>query len=260
MTDELSIYGQTFNSRLLVGSALYSSMACMQQAISASQTQIVTASLRRQQTEQQGQDFWQLIKQTGCTILPNTAGCHSVKEVLTLAKMSQAVFETNWIKLELIGDDYNLQPDPILLLEAAEKLLAAGFKVLPYCTDDLVICQRLAALGCEVIMPWGAPIGTGKGLLNPYNLQAIRERLPHTTLIIDAGLGKPSHACQAMELGYDAVLLNSAIAGAVDPVKMARAFALATQAGRQSYLAGAMVEQSTASPSTPTIGMPSWHK
>ncbi|WP_105200163.1 thiazole synthase [Pseudoalteromonas sp. T1lg10] len=260
MRDTLSIYGQEFNSRLLIGSALYPSPKCMQEAILASESEIVTVSLRRQNSQAAGDDFWQLIKDTGLTVLPNTAGCHSVQEVMTLAQMCREVFATDWIKLELIGDDYNLQPDPVALLEAAEQLLAHGFKVLPYCTDDLVICQRLAALGCEVIMPWAAPIGTGKGILNPYALQSIRERLPHVTLIVDAGLGVPSHACQAMELGADAVLLNSAIAGANAPVLMAKAFANATLAGRQSYLAGPMAVKSTAVPSTPTLGMPVWHQ
>ncbi len=260
MSDLLNIYGQEFSNRLLIGSALYPSPKCMSDAIRASQSEIVTVSLRRQHSAAAGDDFWQLIKDTGLTVLPNTAGCHSVQEVLTLAQMCREVFATDWIKLELIGDEYNLQPDPIALLEAAEKLLALGFKVLPYCTDDLVICQRLVNLGCEVIMPWAAPIGTGKGILNPYAIQSIRERLPEVTLIIDAGLGVPSHACQAMEMGVDAVLLNSAIAGANDPILMAQAFANATLAGRQSYLAGAMAEKSTAVPSTPTLGMPVWHQ
>ena len=183
-----------------------------------------------------------------------------MKEAVTLAQMCREVFATDWIKLELIGDEYNLQPDPIALLEATKILLADGFKVLPYCTDDLVLCQRLADLGCEVLMPWGAPIGTGKGLLNPYNLKMIRERLPNHTLIVDAGLGLPSHACQALELGYDAVLLNSAIAGAGCPVTMSKAFKSAVEAGRYSYVAKAMPEKDVASPSTPTLGMPFWHQ
>ncbi|TMO48277.1 thiazole synthase [Pseudoalteromonas ruthenica] len=259
MSDAFTIYGQSFSSRLLIGSALYPSPQCMHQAIAASGSEIVTVSLRRQNSHAGGDDFWQLIKDTGLTVLPNTAGCHSVQEVMTLAQMCREVFATDWIKLELIGDDYNLQPDPIALVTAAEQLLAQGFNVLPYCTDDLVVCQRLVSAGCEVVMPWAAPIGTGKGILNPYALHTIRERLPDVTLIVDAGLGLPSHACQAMEMGVDAVLLNSAIAGANDPVLMAQAFANATVAGRQSYLAGPMVEKSTAVPSTPTLGMPAWH-
>ncbi|RZQ54614.1 thiazole synthase [Pseudoalteromonas phenolica] len=260
MHKPLTIYGETFDSRLLIGSALYPSPQIMQQSLVASQSQIVTVSLRRQNSVEAGQDFWQLIKDTGLRVLPNTAGCHSVKEVVTLAQMCREVFDTDWIKLELIGDEYNLQPDPVALLEATDILIKDGFKVLPYCTDDLVICQRLADLGCEVLMPWGAPIGTGKGLINPYNLKTIRERLPEHTLIVDAGLGLPSHACQALELGYDAVLLNSAIAGAGCPVTMAKAFKSAVEAGRLSYEAKAMPEKEVAAPSTPTMGMPFWHQ
>lgn len=258
--DSFTIYGEQIRSRLLIGSALYPSPSIMTESIVASGADIVTVSLRRQQSAQAGDDFWQLIKNTGLKVLPNTAGCHSVKEAVTLAQMCREVFATDWIKLELIGDEYNLQPDPFALLEATKILLDEDFKVLPYCTDDLVLCQRLADLGCEVLMPWGAPIGTGKGLLNPYNLRMIRERLPSHTLIVDAGLGLPSHACQALELGYDAVLLNSAIAGAGCPVTMSHAFRSAVEAGRHSYLAKAMPEKDVASPSTPTMGMPFWHQ
>ncbi|MCF6438496.1 thiazole synthase [Pseudoalteromonas luteoviolacea] len=259
-SEQLNIYGEYFNSRLLIGSALYPSPQIMQQAIQSSGAEIVTVSLRRQNSVSAGEDFWQLIKETGLKVLPNTAGCHSVQEVVTLAQMCREVFDTDWIKLELIGDEYNLQPDPFGLLEATDILLKDGFKVLPYCTDDLVLCQRLADLGCEVLMPWGAPIGTGKGLINTYNLKTIRERLPEQTLMVDAGLGLPSHACQALELGYDAVLLNSAVAGAGDPVKMAAAFSHAVEAGRMGYVAQAMPEKEVAAPSTPTMGMPFWHQ
>ncbi|MBQ4834253.1 thiazole synthase [Pseudoalteromonas sp. MMG010] len=258
--DSFSIYGEQINSRLLIGSALYPSPKIMNDAIVASGADIVTVSLRRQQSAAAGDDFWQLIKNTGLKILPNTAGCHSVKEAVTLAKMCREVFATDWIKLELIGDDYNLQPDPFALLQASKQLIADGFKVLPYCTDDLVLCQRLYDAGCEVLMPWGAPIGTGKGLLNSYNLKTIRQRLTQATLIVDAGLGLPSHACQALELGYDAVLLNSAIAGAGCPVTMSRGFKAAVDAGRFAYKAKAMPEKDLAAPSTPTMGMPFWHQ
>lgn len=259
--DNLIIYGQSFTSRMLIGSALYPSIDVMKAAIVNSASEIVTVSLRRQSPERNGGNvFWQEIKSLGLTLLPNTAGCHSVKEVVNLAKMSRELFETNWIKLELIGDEYNLQPDPINLVSAAETLIKEGFKVLPYCTDDLVLCRRLADSGCEVIMPWGSPIGTGQGLANPQALSAIRHRLPDTTLVIDAGLGLPSHAVQAFELGYDAILLNSAIAQAVDPIAMAKAFAHACQAGRQGYLAGRMPERQVAQPSTPLMGMPFWHQ
>ena len=175
--DNITIYGEQFSSRLLIGSALYPSPATMTKAINASGADIVTVSLRRQQSVAAGDDFWQLIKNTGLKVLPNTAGCHSVKEAINLAKMCREVFATDWIKLELIGDDYNLQPDPFALLEATEILIKDGFKVLPYCTDDLVLCQRLDELGCEVLMPWGAPIGTGKGLLNSYNSPKISSLL-----------------------------------------------------------------------------------
>lgn len=259
--DQLILYGQTFNSRLLIGSALYPSLETMSQSIQASGAEIVTLSLRRQSPENNGgQVFWQTIKSLGLTLLPNTAGCHSVKEVVNLAKMSRELFETDWIKLELIGDEYSLQPDPIELVKATEILLKDGFKVLPYCTDDLVLCLRLADLGCEVIMPWGAPIGTGQGLLNPYALESIRNRLPDISLIVDAGLGQPSHAAQALELGYDGVLLNSAVAQASDPIQMASAFKHACEAGRLGYLAGRMPEKQVAQPSTPNIGMPFWHQ
>ena len=213
----LSIYGQQLDSRLLIGSALYPSPEVMKQAILASGSQVVTLSLKRQNPlAQSGEKIWRYIQdtvqQSQGFLLPNTAGCKNAKEAITLAKMSRELFKTDWIKLEVIGDDYNLQPDPIALLIATEQLLADGFKVLPYCTDDLVICQRLYELGCKVIMPWASPIGTGKGLMNPYNLASIRQRLPNATLILDAGIGKPSDACIAMEMGFDGVLLNSAIA------------------------------------------------
>ena len=260
MDKALTIYGKELSSRLFIGSALYPSPAIMQASIKASNAEVVTVSLRRQGTIEAGSDFWLLIKETGLNILPNTAGCYSVQEVVTLAQMCREVFNTNWIKLELIGDDYNLQPDPIGLLEATKLLMVDGFEVLPYCTDDLVVCQRLVDLGCEVLMPWGAPIGTGKGLLNIYALKTIRERLPDTTLLVDAGIGLPSHAAMAMEIGYDGVLLNSAIAQAGDPIKMAQAFAYSVEAGRLAYEAQAMPEKEVAQPSTPTMGMPFWHQ
>ncbi|NKI18096.1 thiazole synthase [Spongiibacter sp. KMU-166] len=255
------LYGRPFSSRLLIGSALYPSPQVMCEAIRASGAEIVTVSLRRQSPEQGGGSaFWEQLKGLNKTLLPNTAGCHSVKEAVTLAQMSRELFETDWLKLEVVGDDYNLQPDPLGTVEAAEQLIKLGFKVFPYCTDDLVICQRLRDVGCEVLMPWGSPIGTGRGLMNPYNLQTIRERLPDMPLIVDAGIGKPSHAVQAMELGYDGILLNTAVAQASAPVVMAEAFRAALLAGRLARLAGAMPERQTAAPSTPTLGMPFWHQ
>lgn len=261
MTDSWQLYGKQFQSRFLIGTALYPSPTIMNDAIKTSGSEIITLSLRRQSPETGGGNaIWDFLKQLDCTLLPNTAGCHSVKEAVTLAQMSREIFETNWLKLEVVGDEYNLQPDPIGTLQAAEQLIKLGFEVFPYCTDDLVLCQRLRDVGCQVLMPWGAPIGTGRGLANPYALQTIRERLPDIPLIVDAGIGKPSHAVQAMELGYDGVLLNTAVAQAANPVIMAQAFKGAIETGRLGYLAGAMAERQTAQPSTPTLGMPFWHQ
>lgn len=259
--DDWQLYGKKFSSRFLIGSALYPSPEIMRNAVQASGAEILTISLRRQSPEAQGgATIWNYIKKMSCTLLPNTAGCRTANEAISLAQMSQEIFETNWIKLEVIGDDYNLQPDPIATIEAAEKLSTMGFDVFPYCTDDLVLCQRLYNVGCQVLMPWGAPIGTGRGLANPYALQTIRERLPSASLIVDAGIGKASHAVQAMELGYDGVLLNTAVAKANDPTLMAQAFAEGISAGRKSFLAGTMSERQTAQPSTPTLGTPFWHQ
>ena len=255
------VYGERLHSRLFIGSALFPSPDIMQQAIRVSGAQVVTVSLRRQSPEQNsGNAFWNLLRELDLKLLPNTSGCHSADEAVTLAKMSRELFQTDWIKLEVIGDDYNLQPDPVGLLEATRRLVDDGFKVFPYCTDDLVLCQRLMEAGCDVVMPWAAPIGTGRGVMNPYALETIRARLPETLLIVDAGIGKPSHACQVMELGYDAVMLNTAVAKAIDPVSMATAFGAAIGAGRTAYVAGTMPERQTAAPSTPTIGTPFWHQ
>lgn len=260
-----SIYGTELNSRLLIGSALYPSPELMKDAIVASGAEVVTLSLKRQSPDSQGGGkIWQYIQELASSqklhLLPNTAGCKTTKEVITLSEMSREIFQTDWVKVEVIGDDYNLQPDPIELLNATEQLIAKGFKVLPYCTDDLVLCQRLYDLGCEVIMPWASPIGTGKGIMNPYNLETIRNRLPQATLIVDAGIGKPSDACQALEMGYDAVLLNSAVALADDPIVMAKAFKAALAAGEMGYQAGVMQQRQTAHPSTPTLDTPFWHQ
>lgn len=261
MSDKLNIYGTELDSRLLIGSALYPSPKIMKDSISASGAEVVTLSLSRQNPQANGgQEFWQQIQSLGLHLLPNTAGCHSVNEAVNMAKMSRELFQTDWLKLELVGDDYNLQPDPIALVKATEILIKDGFKVLPYCTDDLVIARHLVDLGCEVLMPWGSPIGTGKGLLNPYALQSIRDRFPNVTLIVDSGIGKPSHATQALEMGVDAILLNTAVAQSSDPVLMGGAFAKSIEAGRSAYLAGLMTERNTASPSTPTIDSPFWHQ
>lgn len=259
----LTLYGQSFSSRLLLGTSRYPSPAILEAAVRRAQPAMVTAALRRQgsntaQVQDAGASFWQLLKQLNVQVLPNTAGCMSLQEAITTAQMAREVFDTPWIKLELIGDDYTLQPDTLNLVQAADILIKDGFNVLPYCTEDLVLCQRLVDVGCQAVMPWAAPIGTGRGPANPYAMQMLRERLD-VPLIVDAGLGRPSHACTVMEWGFDGVLLNTAVALAQDPVAMAGAFADATQAGRSAYRAGAMAEQTAAQPSTPTLGTPFWH-
>jgi len=257
-----SVYGQELNSRLFIGTALYPSPQVMIDAIKASQAEVITVSLRRQSSNQakSGEQFWQMIEELNCHLLPNTAGCYSAKEAINTAHIARELFDTDWIKLEVLGDSYNLQPDPFALLEATKQLISDGFKVFPYCTDDLVLCQKLADLGCEVLMPWGAPIGTGQGLLNPYALETVRKRLPEMTLLVDAGIGKPSDAVQAMEMGYDGILLNTAVAEALEPAKMADAFAQAINAGRLAYEAGVMPKRENAKPSTPTLDQPIWQQ
>ena len=260
-SDPFVLYGQTLQSRLLLGTARYPSPSILAEAITQSRPGMLTASLRRQGAggEPSGQAFWKLLRDCGVPVLPNTAGCHSVAEVITTAEMAREVFETPWIKLELIGDDYTLQPDTLNLVGCAQELLKRGFWVLPYSTEDLVLCQRLVDVGCQAVMPWAAPIGTGKGPVNPGALQTLRERLA-VPLIVDAGLGRPSHACTVMEWGYDGVLLNTAVALAQDPVGMAVAFSQAVQAGRAAWHAGAMQAQELAQPSTPVLGTPFWHQ
>jgi len=258
---DFTLYGETFCSRFLLGTALYASPQLMRNSIVQSRAEIVTLGLRRQNpNNRSGDAIWDFIKESGCRLLPNTAGCKSVKEAVTLAEMSREIFDTDWIKLEVIGDDYNLQPDPFGLVEASNILIKKGFKVLPYCTDDLILCKRLVDVGCQVLMPWGAPIGTGQGLLNRYNLRTLRERIKDVPMIIDAGLGAPSQAAEAMEMGFDGILLNTAVAKAHNAPLMAEAFADAIDAGRKAYTAGLMQKRQTASPSTPTIGQPFWHQ
>jgi thiazole synthase len=256
----LTFYGQDVASRLLIGTALYPSPAVMQQAIKASGAAIVTVSLRREAAGgKAGDAFWSLIRDTGARVLPNTAGCRTVREAVTTAELARELFGTPWIKLEVIGDDETLQPDVVGLVEAAALLTREGFNVFPYCTEDLTVAGRLIDAGCEVVMPWAAPIGSAKGIVNPAPLALLRARFPDVPMVIDAGLGAPSHAAHALELGYDAVLLNTAIAKAADPVAMAEAFRLAVEAGRTAYEAGLMAPRDFASPSTPVVGTPFWH-
>ena len=251
----LHLYQASLNSRLLLGTARYPSPAVLTQAVRASRAEIVTVSLRRESGgERAGQGFWGLIRELGVLVLPNTAGCHTVKEAVTTAHMAREVFGTSWIKLEVIGDDDTLQPDVFGLAEAARILCAEGFEVFPYTTEDLVVADRLLAAGCGVLMPWGAPIGSGRGLNNLFGLRALRAHFPGVPLIIDAGLGVPSHAAQALELGFDAVLINTAVSQARDPVQMAAAFAQAVEAGLAGRLAGPIEPRDLAEPSTPLIG------
>jgi thiazole synthase len=251
------IGGRELQSRFFLGTAGYPSPAILQQAIAASGAEVVTMGLKRQLAHgATAGEFFSLIKASGAQLLPNTAGCRSAREAITLAAMARELFETRWIKLEVVGDEHTLQPDPFELVLAAEQLVKDGFEVFPYCTDDLVSCRRLLDAGCRVLMPWGAPIGSGQGLLNPYALRTLRARLPDVPLIVDAGIGSPADAVQAMELGYDAVLLNSAVAHAIDPVTMARAFRLGIEAGRLAFEAGIMARQDMAVASTPVGGQP----
>jgi thiazole synthase len=244
-------------SRFFLGTAGYPSPQVLQEAIAASGTQVVTVGLKRQLASGGAPgDFYAMIRASGARLLPNTAGCRTAREAVTLARMARELFDTRWLKLEVIGDDYTLQPDPFELVDAARTLVQDGFEVFPYCTDDLVTCQRLLDVGCRILMPWGAPIGSGQGLLNPTALRTLRARLPDALLVVDAGIGSPQHAVHAMELGFDAVLVNSAVSQSHDPVKMARAFRLAVESGRLAYEAGIMARQEMAVPSTPVTGQP----
>ena len=251
----MAFYGVELSSRLLLGTARYPSPAVLGEAVKASGAEVVTVSVRRESgAGRAGQAFWSFVQETGLRVLPNKAGCHTVKEAVTTAHMARELFDTKWIKLEVIRDDDTLQPDIFGLVEAARVLSEDGFEVFPYTTEDLVVADRLVEAGCRVLMPWGAPIGSARGLNNVYGLRALRAHFPDIPLVVDAGLGVPSHASAAMELGYDAVLLNTAVAEAGDPVAMARAFALAIEAGRLAYAAQPMEPRDMAVPSTPTFG------
>jgi thiazole synthase len=251
----LRVYEVELRSRLFLGTSRYPSPAVLAEAVKASGTEIVTVSLRRESgATRAGQGFWSLIRDLGVRVLPNTAGCHSAQEAVTTARMAREIFATSWIKLEVIGEEDTLQPDVFGLVEAARILSTEGFEVFPYTTEDLVVAEKLLNAGCRVLMPWGAPIGSGRGLNNLFGLKALRAHFPDVPLVIDAGIGVPSHAAQAMELGFDAVLINTAIAQASDPALMAQAFAQAVAAGCAAHLAGPMEPRDLAVPSTPMIG------
>ena len=252
-----TIGGVTLDSRFFLGTASYPSPDVLRAAVQASGTQVITVGLRRQLSGGgEPGEFYRFLRESGARLLPNTAGCTTAREAVTLARMAREMFDTNWIKLEVVGDEYTLQPDPFELVDAARELARDGFEVFPYCTDDLVTCNRLLDAGCRILMPWGAPIGSGQGLLNPTALKTLRARLPDVPLVVDAGIGSPRDAVHAMELGYDAVLVNSAVALAHDPAVMARAFRLAIEGGRLAYEAGIMAKQEMAVATTPVTGRP----
>ncbi|WP_271828563.1 thiazole synthase [Commensalibacter communis] len=249
----MMFYDHKINSRLLLGTAGYPSPEILSDAIIESQTEIITVSLRRE--GKAGASFRTLLNQVNKKFLPNTAGCHTVKEAVTTAQMARELFNTDWIKLEVIGNADTLQPDPFALVEAARILTQDGFKVFPYTTEDLIVGEKLLEAGCEVLMPWGAPIGSGQGLRNIEALRAMRAYFKNVPLIVDAGIGSPSQAAHAMEIGFDAVLLNTAVAKAKDPIMMATAFRDAIIAGHHAYHAGLMEKRDMAYASTPIYGL-----
>lgn len=255
--DGLRLYETEFTSRLLLGTAQYPSPETLGRAVAASGTQIVTVSLRRETAQSgTGDRFFELIRSWNVSVLPNTAGCRTTKEAINTALMARELFDTPWIKLEVIANDDTLQPDVFALVEAATELNRQDFCVFPYTTEDLGVAERLMTAGCQVLMPWGAPIGTARGLANPYALRTMRNYFPGVPLVIDAGIGAPSHAMAAMEMGFDAVMLNTAVAKAEDPEMMASAFGQAITAGRVAYRAGLMEARDMAEPSTPVAGTP----
>ena len=250
-----AFYGTELDTPLMLGTAQYPSPSILSSAFRASRAAVATVSLRRESGgNRAGQPFWDLIRDLGVSVLPNTAGCHTAKEAVTTAHMAREVFDTPWIKLEVIGHTDTLQPDLFGLVDAAGVLVEDGFHVFPYTTEDLVSAERLVDVGCEVLMPWGAPIGSGLGLINEHGLRSMRAHFPDVALVVDAGIGLPSHAARAMELGFDAVLVNTAVARAGDPVKMAEAFAHAVRAGQAAAHADPMEPRDMAVPSTPVIG------
>lgn len=250
----LILGGTTFHSRLLVGTARYPNLHVLKRALRVSGAQIVTVSIRRLDLASQGAGVLDVIDRDRITLLPNTAGCYTARDAILTAQLAREALDTRWIKLEVLGDDRTLFPDATQLLEAARVLVEDGFIVLPYCTDDPVLCQRLEALGCAAVMPLGSPIGSGMGIRNPYNLQIIRE-LIQIPILVDAGIGTASDAAIAMELGCDGVLLNTAIARAQDPVRMASAMRLAVCAGRLAYESGRIPRKLYATASSPLEGV-----
>ncbi len=253
MEDCLTIAGRTFKSRLIVGTGKYRSYKEMQAAHRASGAEMVTVAVNRVPLDRKVESFLDYLLPE-MQILPNTAGCYDAEHAIRTARLAREALGTNWIKLEVIGDKVTLFPDNEQTLQAAKVLVKEGFVVLPYFNDDLVVAKKLLDIGCPAIMPLAAPIGSGMGVQNPLNLKIMREQLPDAIIIVDAGVGTASDAAIAMELGADAVLMNTAIAEAKDPEKMAKAMKLAVEAGRLAYLAGRMPKRMYASASSPIEG------
>lgn len=249
---EFTIAGKRFSSRFLIGTSRYPNQQVMMDAIEVSGAEIVTVAVRRVSQDSGGEGLYDLLGDR-FHLLPNTAGCFTARDAVLTAELAREALETNWVKLEVIGDDETLFPDVEQLLRAAEELVAKGFVVLPYCNDDPITCKKLENIGCAAVMPLAAPIGSGMGIRNPYNLRIIREQcsLP---IIVDAGVGTASDAAMALELGCDGILLNTAVAGARDPVKMAKAMKLGIEAGRYAFEAGRIPRRLYAAASTPTDG------
>ncbi len=254
--DTLEIAGRTFGSRLLLGTGGFPSHEVLAQAIRASETDLVTVAVRRVDAGARG-TLLDVLARERVGLLPNTAGCFTARDAVLTAKLAREAFETDWIKLEVVGDEDTLLPDAAELLSAAEQLVADGFTVLPYTTDDPVLARRLADIGCAAVMPLGAPIGSGMGIRNPYNIALIREAV-ELPVVLDAGIGTASDAALAMELGCDAVMVASAVSRAQDPVAMAGAMRHAVQAGRLARVAGRIPKRTYATPSSPVEGIASF--
>src|SRR6267142_1548658 len=254
LTDHFEIAGHAFHSRIIIGTGKYRSYDEMKAAHHASGAEMVTIAVRRVPLDRKSESFLDHLD-SSLAILPNTAGCYTVDEAVRTARLAREALDTEWIKLEVIGDQTTLFPDNEQTLEAARTLVKEGFIVLPYFTDDLIVAKKLIDAGCAAIMPLAAPIGSGLGVQNPTNLRIMREQLPDATIIVDAGVGTASDATIAMELGADAVLMNTAIAEASDSAKMAEAMKLAIEAGRFAYLSGRMTKRLYASASSPPVGV-----
>src|SRR5437899_9047994 len=254
LTDRFEVAGRAFHSRLIIGTGKYRTYEEMKAAHHASGAEMVTVAVRRVPLDRSSESFLDHLDPS-LQILPNTAGCYTAEEALRTARLAREALGTEWIKLEVIGDQTTLFPDNEQTLEAARTLVKEGFVVLPYFTDDLIVARKLLDAGCPAVMPLAAPIGSGLGVQNPTNLRIMREQLPGATIIVDAGVGTASDAAIAMELGADAVLMNTAIAEASDSAKMAEAMKLAIGAGRLAYLSGRMSKRLYARASRPVAGV-----